>query len=770
MKQNDSPWEIEFYSPGGGAIDGTPIGNGQIGAMLEAHQLDFRLHLAKDNIWHNSATGLTPPGSFFPAKDFNTIKKLVQTKKFEKINALFRKACAKDQSKYMLMPAALLQIFPEEAEIELAAWSRKLDMKRAAARLDYKTRQRQAANCFIASNDYDVIAAKMRCRSRQLPYCVKIVLQAKTKAKGARIRYITDKASQAVYMHYRFARSPLEEYVVGVRVEGPAVRMSADNGQASLAVRSKNSQNTTSIYTAIVSSRDCDDPLEETARRLTVAAEAGFDTIWKKHRSHWNAFWKCGRVCLPDSLVQRQHNLGMYLLGSCSRPGSQAPGLQGLWSFNEAGSGWNDYTNDFNSQAYFWPAYTGNQLQLAEPYYETFKGMLPQVNRDTKKYYKARGAAYPLSCSPEGYASPGYVTHTHTAGTSAFIAQNYYWGYLYTLDKSYLRETAYPVMRECAAFYLDRIDIERGKAVIHATTSPEEGEGGYEAWGDNATMDIALIRQLLAATIDAATVLNCDDALCGQWQDLLERLPDYPVKNGYLIEMQGREFKDSYRHAAVVTPTWPCDEMTSISRAADRRLGEASFQRYLDKGQWGWAGYTYPWVAILAARLGQGNRAEKFLREFFGVGCLQCGGLHMNADFGGTLKTATGEKNFTLEGNTMYSTAVFEMLLQSHNNAIHIFPALPDAWQDVSFEDLRARGAFLVSAQRRGGQIKEFTIKSLAGTSCCMLNPFGSGDVVVRQRRSGKSVNVDTRVKGKRVSFETSKNSLYVISCRKRSG
>jgi alpha-L-fucosidase 2 len=762
MKSGNSPWEIEFSSPSGEAVDGSPIGNGGIGAMVEAHQLNFSLHLTRHNIWHNFKTGHPKPGSFFPAKDFDTIKKLVQAEKFEKINEHFRKATAKGEPKYMLLPAAMMQIQPEESEIELAYWSRKLNMKTAAVDIKYKTRQRQAANRFIASIDYDVIAVEMKCNTRQLPYRVKVILAPKQMLKGVQTKFTADQRSKSIYMQVKGSGGL--DYVVGIRADGPHVKVTANNHQAFLTVESKERSNTTHLYTAISSHLDGLDPFKETQKRLATAAKEGFVAIYKKHAAHWRAFWNRAKISLPDSLVQRQHNLGMYLLASSSQPGHQSPGLQGLWSYKQHGSGWNDYTNNFNSQAYFWPAYTGNQLQLAQPYYQTFKNMLPQLRRDTKKYYKARGVAYPLTTSPQGHAMSSYVTHYHTAGNSAFVAQNYLWQYRYTLDKVFLKQTAYPVMKECSLFYLDRIDIVNGKAVINASTSPEEGEGSYEAWGINPTMDIALIKELLESTIESARLLECDGELREAWQCLLEKMPDYPIKNGYLIEMQGREFKDSYRHAAVLTPIWPCEELTHISRPGDRRLAEASFERYLNKGRWCWAGYTYPWVALIAARLGQGNRAAGFLTEFIGVGCLRCGGLHMNADFSGSLKMATGKKNFTLEGNTMYSAAVFEMLLQSHNDVIQIFPALPDGWKEVSFENLRARGAFLVSAQRKSGFTKEIKIKSLAGVPCRILNPFRGRRILVKKCSSGRNVKVDIAVKGRFITFETSKNSQYIVS------
>ena len=321
-------------------------------------------------------------------------------------------------------------------------------------------------------------------------------------------------------------------------------------------------------------------------------------------------------------------------------------------------------------------------------------------------------------------------------------------------------------MKECALFYLDRIDMINGKAVINASTSPEQGEGGYEAWGTNPTMDIALIKELLGGAVEASKILDCDRELAQEWRDLLERMPGYPVKDGYLIEMQGREFRDSHRHGSVLAPIYPCAELTSIGGPSRRRLGRASLERFVNKGRWSWEGYTYPWIALVAARLGQGDRAAELLKEFIGVGCLRCGGLHLNDDFSGSMKAATGKKNFTLEGNTMYSAAVLEMLLQSHGDVIQVFPAVPKKWKDVSFTNLRARGAFLISSWRKDGKTEKTTIRSLAGGPCRMLTPFGKSPIVVRKTSANTNTEVCTVSRGKLITFATSKNTEYSLSRR----
>jgi alpha-L-fucosidase 2 len=755
MKIN--PWQIVCNSHIPDPIDGSPLGNGDLGVMFWPTQQRLNFSLCKSNLWDTRLKGTAKQRSFFPAPNFQTIEKLVAEGKFDKIYELFYKQCAQNQSRWTLIPAGMLQILPKEAEIELAFWRQILDMQNGLVHLDYKTAQRNARYTSLVSSDYNVLAIEISCRTKQLPYIVDLRIGPNGRPEDYKFSYKSDQNS----IYCRVQGYDNLDYYIGLRILNDGIRVGIEKDRIS--VSSQKSQNKVVALLTIASKLDDKQPLELMKGRLEKAVADGFKKIYKKHVQKWRTFWKSGSVDIPDAQIQRQHNLGLYLLGSCSSPNCQAPGLQGLWATNPNGSGWNDYTNDFNSQAYFWPAFKANKLNLLNSYFHTFKQMLPQVCSDTKKYYKMRGAAYPLCSSPAGEAAPGYVTHYHFAGQSAFIAQNYWWGYRYSRDKDFLKNIAYPVMKECGLFYLDRIKIDKksGKGVIVASTSPEQGEGSYEAWGINPVMDIALIKELLLGLVESCNILQCDLELKRDWQDLLHRMPEYPMANGHLIELQNHEFKDSHRHGSVLVPIYPCSEMTSLSSPSLKKIARASLENFISRGCWLWEGYTYPWIALVASRLGLGQLAADYLKVFIGVGCLHRGGLHLNDDFTGSGKTAGGRKNFTLEGNTMYSAAVLEMLLQSHGGIIQIFPAIPDSWLTISFESLLAEGAFEVWAQRKKGRTAFVQIKSIMGGLCRVLDPYrGNVSRVVSKHKC------NTVYKKGVISFETRANEYYLIKCK----
>jgi hypothetical protein len=752
-----NPWHIFTHSPISDPIDGSPLGNGDIGAMFCPVQLRLSFSLCKSNLWDTRFQGTGGGKSFFPARDFTTMQKLVAAGNHDRIYELFRAESRRNKSKWMLIPAGLIQVFPAEREIELAYWRHTLDMQSGIVNLEYKTNYRRCSYETFVSRKYDVLAIKGQCSTKMLPYSVKFKIGPNGGDKNCKISFQTDAASKSIFCRIQGYENL--DYYIGLRVIGAGLRATFDKASGSVVLSSRKASNEFAAYVTMASNLDGKRPLEIVKERLATAAKAGFDVVKTDQVRWWRGFWKSGNVSVPDPVIQRQHNLGLYLLASCSRPGCQAPGLQGLWATKPGGSGWNDYTNDFNSQAYFWPAFIGNKLDLLDSYYDTFKKMLPQVCADTRKYYKMRGAAYPLCSSPQGHAAPGYVTHYHWAGLSAFIVENYWYGYLFSRDDEFLRKMAYPVMKQCGLFYLDRISIDKksGRAVIETSCSPEQGEGSFEAWGTNPNMDIALVKELLGGLVESCEILGCDGDLKRQWQDLLDRMPEYPTANGHMIQIEEHEFKDSHRHGTVLAPIYPCGDMTMLSSRAGRNIAKNTLLNFIARGRSLWEGYTYPWIALTAARLGMADTAHNFLDEFVGMACLHRGGLHLNDDFTGSGKTAGGHKNFTLEGNTMYSAAVMEMLLQSHGGAIEVFGAVPEKWQKVSFDLLRARGAFLISASRRAGETREITIRSLAGGICRILNPFKNGTVKIISK-SGT-----TKFSKRIISFETRPGRSYRI-------
>jgi hypothetical protein len=162
----------------------------------------------------------------------------------------------------------------------------------------------------------------------------------------------------------------------------------------------------------------------------------------------------------------------------------------------------------------------------------------------------------------------------------------------------------------------------------------------------------------------------------------------------------------------------------------DQQIIRATLQKLKEVGPSAWTGYSYSWLANLQARALDGEGAAQSLRDFATAFCLK-NTFHVNGDQSKTGKSNFTYRPFTLEGNFAFASGIQEMLIQSHTGTVRLFPAIPESWEEVSFEKLRTMGAFLLSASREKGATKKVRIHSERGGKIQLLNPFDSDQLKV---------------------------------------
>jgi alpha-L-fucosidase 2 len=718
---------------------GAPLGNGDLGALLMANHKRITLPLCKSDVWDERCDdGSGKSGSFYPFRNFAELQALINRKQWKAIDEGFQRQEATWSGKFCLMPTGSLVMDTArfEKEIEILQFGQSLDMASGLATAECVTRVRRQTIEALVSQEHEVLALRVRCRlearrgtpARAMAFGMDLTLPIKPKDPGSKV---TSGTARGVLWR-RLQGCGGVDYTLAMGVEGAAVRTGKDAGEPRLTVTA-GSRAEFVVYVALVSSRDSRNAKREALARVRRAAAAGYAAIRSAHVRQWRRFWGTSRVEIPDGNLLRQYHFGLYLLGSSSRRGFPMPGLQGLWSTKNTGSGWNDYTNDLNIQMNYWPVYASNHLELAWPYYDTVRKWLPETRRYTRRYWGCAGVQFSCCASPTGLVPPAYLTTMHWAGHAAFVAQNFWTHYRYSRDPVFLREVAYPFLKECAGFYLDFLKKDRGgRYVIGPSNMPEAGEGSYEAWGRNPAMDVALVRMLFGAVIESAAILEVDADFAGQCRERLDHFPDYPERNGHLIEMESKEFLYSHRHPGLLTPIYPCSDIGG-------KRAERSIDRYIAKGRWLWCGFSPVWVAAACARVGRGGQARDLLREFMEVYTHRQGGFNLNFDFAGDGRGSSGGKCFTNETNSGFSASLLEMLLQSQAGVLRVFPAIPRDWPEVEFRHLRAEGAFLVSAVRRGGLTREVRIRSERGGPLRLADPWG-GRVLTFETRAGQTL------------------------------
>ena len=271
------------------------------------------------------------------------------------------------------------------------------------------------------------------------------------------------------------------------------------------------------------------------------------------------------------------------------------------------------------------------------------------------------------------------------------------------MDDKLLRDVLYPLLTRSLNFYRHKlVTLEDGKYHLPLGFSSE-----YEKNAEDINQDLSAIRWSAQTLLAAAARLKIDDPLIPVWKDLLANLTPYPVdeKTGFMI---GKDvpLEHSHRHYSHLFMVFPyaCLDL----KGPDRALVEKSIKHYLSMSE-KHAGYTYSGSAAMAAYLGDGDQALDRLNTL------------MNRYVRPNTMYGEAGSSPVIETPLSGARSVHEMVLQSWGDTIRVFPAIPKAWTDLSFRDLRTEGAFLVTAKRKAGKTIYVRVESLAGEPCKIL-------------------------------------------------
>jgi len=465
------------------------------------------------------------------------------------------------------------------------------------------------------------------------------------------------------------------------------------------------------------------------------------------HQAWWKRFWAKSSVEVPDPVIEKQWFLENYKFGAASRRGAPPITLQAVWTADNGSlPPWKgDFHNDLNTQLSYWPCYSANHLEEGLAFLDWLWSIRPEARRYTKRYFIVDGLNVPGVCTLTGQPMGGWIQYSLGPTVSAWLAQHFYLHWQFSRDRDFLENRAYPWLKDVAVF-LDAIAVRRadGKRQLPLSSSPEINDNRIDAWFTETTnFDLALIRWLYAAAAELAGELG-ERKEQARWLKILSEWPDLALAadDGRLLVAPSYPLKESHRHFSHLMAIHPLGIVDWAHGEADRRTINASLAELDRLGPDAWCGYSYSWLGSLAARAMDGERAARALRTFAECFCLP-NSFHANGDQTKSGKSKFTYRPFTLEGNFAFAAAVQEMLMQSHTGVIRLFPAVPEAWQDASFDLLRANGAFLVSAVRRGGVVKSVRVVSEMGGILRLQNPFGgmaleiSGLPVSSIRRSG---------------------------------
>ena len=485
----------------------------------------------------------------------------------------------------------------------------------------------------------------------------------------------------------------------------------------------------------------------------------GFFKAFMSHQAWWEDYWGRSAVDIPDPVLEKQYYLEMYKFGSAARDGAPPISLQSVWTADNGKlPPWKgDFHHDLNTQLSYWPAYTGNHLDLEAGFLNWLWQNKPAFEFYTREYYERSGMNVPGVTTLDGQPMGGWIQYSFGPTVSAWLGHHFYKHWNFSRDTAFLREKAYPWMKDVATFLLDLSEKDAGGTrKLPLSSSPEIFDNSRKAWFDEMTnFDLALIKHTFQRAGEMAQVLGLE-AERDRWYASLEEWPEYSIDatNG-LNFAPGFPYDVSHRHFSHLMGFHPLGLIDYSNGPEDQQIIENTLQNLEKYGPDLWTGYSYSWLGNLKARAFDGEGAAEALRIFATAFCLP-NSFHANGDQSGKGYSKFTYRPFTLEGNFAFAAGIQEMLLQSHTGIVRVFPAIPENWQDLSFTDLRASGAFLVSAVKKEGRVSDVIVKSEKGGKFRMIDPFAGNIEMVGADfvQKGDTLEVDMK-KGQEVRFKS---------------
>jgi len=767
FSQKNTGLKLWYNQPSGSTWENAlPIGNGRLGAMIYGNVEKEIIQLNEHTVWSGSPNR---NDNSLSLDSLNVIRQLIfEGKQKEAERIVNRVIITKKSHGQKFEPVGSLQL-AFEGHDNFSNYYRELDIERAVTKTSYTIGDITYTREALASFPDRVVIMRL---TTSKPGSISFTASFTTPQKRATIK-ATPQKELAI-----FGTTSDHETVKGMVNYKSIVRMKLEGGSlnandTSLTVKNANA---VTIYISIATNfnnyKDISgDENKRATEYLNKAFQKSYAAILPAHIAAYQKYFNRVKLDLGTTdavnfptderlknfnstndpqFVTLYYQFGRYLLISSSQPGGQAANLQGIWN-DRINPPWDSkYTININAEMNYWPAEKTNLAELHEPFLQMVKDMSVAGQQTAKDMYGARG--WVAHHNTDIWRITGAIDGANWGafnGSGGWTSQHLWEHYLYSGDKNFLA-SIYPVLKGASTFYVDYL-VEHPKyhwLVVNPDESPENTSPAHQgsALDAGVTMTNQIIFELFSTTIKAAEILKKDPTFADTLKQMRKRLPPMQIgQHGQLQEWLDDidDPKDNHRHISHLYGLFPSNQ---ISPYRTPQLYSAAKTTLIHRGDVS-TGWSMGWKVNWWARLLDGNHAYKLIQNQLSP--VKTTGTRYDGGGGTYNNLFDAHPPFQIDGNFGCTSGITEMLMQSANGEVHLFPALPDAWPMGSIKGIKAIGGFeIVSMEWKDAKLVKAVIKSHLGGNLRLRvpNEMKLNNGTALKKASGENKNPFFRV------------------------